>query len=367
MSAYFEKKKEVMQLFDLGWGPFFEDLFVPYRDQGLSPMRITRENRRKYLAFGELGEYSCEISGRFRFETDKKGEFPTVGDWVAVSTLPDKGKAIIQALLPRKTAFSRKVAGQKTEEQIVAANIDVVFIVCGLDLNFNLRRIERYLTVAWESGALPVILLNKADLCPDADLRKGEVESIALGAEVHSLSASKKTGLEALFPYIQVGKTVAFLGSSGVGKSTIINALLGAERLRVNSVSELGSRGRHTTTFRELLFLPNGGMVIDTPGMRELQVWGDEEGLKRVFDDIESLASQCRFWNCRHENEPGCAVQEAIIHGSLEPKRLESFWKLKKELAYLADRQTMTANAVEKARWKSISQIAKNLKKNNLG
>ncbi len=352
-----------MQLIDLGWGPFFEDHFLPYRNQGFSAMRIIRENRGSYLAHGEGGEFTCQISGRFRFETDSKGEFPTVGDWVAVSALPDEGKAIIQTLLPRKSAFSRKVAGQKTEEQVVAANIDLVFIVCGLDLNFNLRRIERYLTVAWESGALPVILLNKADLCPEAEIRKCEVEAIALGAEVHTLSASEKTGLGALSPYIQVGMTVAFLGSSGVGKSTLINALSGSERLKVNTVSELGSRGRHTTTFRELIFLPNGGLVIDTPGMRELQVWGDEEGLKRVFDDIEALASECRYWDCRHEGEPSCAVQEAISHGTLEPKRLESYRKLKKEIVYLTDRQTMKASAIEKARWKSISQQAKSLKK----
>jgi ribosome biogenesis GTPase / thiamine phosphate phosphatase len=352
-----------MQLIDLGWTPFFEDPFLPYRNQGFSAMRIIRENRGSYLAHGEGGEFTCEISGRFRFETDSKGEFPTVGDWVAVSALPDEGKAIIQTLLPRKSAFSRKVAGQKTEEQVVAANIDIVFIVCGLDLNFKLRRIERYLTVAWESGAVPVILLNKADLCPEVESRKCEVEAIALGAEVHTLSASEKTGLEALSPYIQVGMTVAFLGSSGVGKSTLINALLGTERLKVNTVSESGSRGRHTTTFRELIFLPKGGLVIDTPGMRELQVWGDEEGLKRVFDDIEALASECRFWDCRHEGEPGCVVQEAINHGTLEPKRLENYRKLKKEIVYLADRQTMKASAIEKARWKSISQQAKSLKK----
>src|SRR4030042_6604056 len=352
-----------MQLIELGWGPFFEDHFVPYRNQSFSAMRIIRESRGKYLACGEGGEFKCEISGRFRFETDNKGKFPTVGDWVAVSSLPDEGKAVSHALIPRKSAFSRKVAGQTTEEHVVAANIDVVFIVCGLDLNFNLRRIERYLPVAWESGAWPVILFHKADLCPGADLRTEEVESLALGAGVHTLSASEKKGLEALTPHIHVGKTVAFLGSSGVGKSTIINALLGADRLKVNTVSELGSRGRHTTTFRELIFLPSGGMVIDTPGMRELQVWGDEEGIKRVFDDIEALASKCRFGDCRHENEPGCAVQEAIKNKSLNPKRLESFLKLKKELTYLADRQTIKGNAIEKARWKMISQLYKDLKK----
>jgi ribosome biogenesis GTPase / thiamine phosphate phosphatase len=183
-----------MQIIDLGWGPFFENHFAPYRDQGLSAVRITRENRGKYMALGEEGELTCEISGRFRFETDHQGEFPTVGDWVAVNPLPDEDKAIIQALLPRKSAFSRKSAGEKTEPQVVAANIDIVFIVCGLDLNFNLRRIERYLSLAWESGALPVILLNKADLCTEAEIRKKEVESIAIGTDVHLLSATQKKG-----------------------------------------------------------------------------------------------------------------------------------------------------------------------------
>lgn len=322
-------------------------------------MRIIRENREKYIAYGEAGELICEISGKYRFDTSSKADFPAVGDWVAGTVRPAEMKATIHALISRKSVFSRKVAGQITDEQVVAANIDTIFIVTGLDLNYNLRRIERYLAMAWNSGATPVIILNKSDLCPEAEERKIEVESVAFGVDIHTMSAAQNIGMEFLGNYIKPGATVAFLGSSGVGKSTIINSLLGENKLNVNAVSELGSRGRHTTTHRELIVLPNGGIVIDTPGMRELQVWGDEEGLKHVFDDIEELALNCRFKNCGHENEPGCAILEAVNNGTLDPGRLKNFYKLKKEFSYLADRHTMKASAVEKARWKKISKIQK--------
>lgn len=351
-----------MQLSDLGWNTFFETSFEPFRKQGLTPMRIIRVNREKYTAYSEHGEFNCEVSGKFRFESDSKSKFPAVGDWVAASILPDENRATIHALLPRKSVFSRKTAGQVTDEQVVAANINTVFIVTGLDLNFNLRRIERFLSMAWESGALPVILLNKTDICPETEARRIEVELIAPGVDVYTLSAAGNIGLDVLHKYITSGKTAAFLGSSGVGKSTIINSLLGNEHLRVNEVSGLGSRGRHTTTFRELFLLPGGGMVIDTPGMRELQVWGDEDGVKQVFDDIEELGIKCRFRDCGHEHESGCAVQDAVKNGSLDPKRLTSYLKLKKEFAYLEERQTMKASAIEKAHWKSISKMVRNIK-----
>jgi ribosome biogenesis GTPase / thiamine phosphate phosphatase len=352
-----------MDLIDLGWNSFFEKEFEQYKNNGFAAARIAQQHRRNYIALSEKGEFLTEVSGKFRHEANTRGQFPAVGDWVALSVRVNENGATIHALLPRQSVFLRKEAGVNTEEQVVAANIDTVFIVCGLDGDFNLRRIERYLILAWESGAVPVILLNKCDLCHEFETRVNEVESLAIGVSLHAISAADGSGFDCFEKYLVRGKTSAFLGSSGVGKSSIINRLLGEERLRVNEVSQDNIHGRHTTTYRELIMLPNGGLVIDTPGMRELQVWGDEQGLKKAFEDIEEFAVNCRFRDCTHENEPGCAVQIAISDGNLDADRFKSFLKLRKELQYLTARQTMKASAVEKLRWKHISLLRKDLKK----
>jgi ribosome biogenesis GTPase / thiamine phosphate phosphatase len=351
-----------MNLIDLGWNQFFNEQFEPYKLQNLTPARIAQEHKNIYMAIDEDGEMLAEVSGKYRHLSESRGGFPAVGDWVGLTRREDN-RATIHVHLPRQSAFVRKVAGVETEEQVVAANIDTIFIVCGLDSNYRLRRIERYLTLAWESGAVPVVLLNKCDICQNLAERTSEVETLAIGVSVHAISAKNGIGLETLSQYLIPGKTAAFLGSSGVGKSSIINRLLGDERLAVNDVREDDSRGRHTTTSRELLVLPDGGIVIDTPGMRELQVWGDDEGLRQTFDDIESFAAKCRFRDCSHLKEPGCAVRDAIDSGKLDADRFQSYLKLKKELEYLAARQVMKANAAEKLKWKQISQYQKTLKK----
>jgi ribosome biogenesis GTPase len=344
-----------MSLDGLGWDPFFEAHFAPFWGEGLMPARVAQEHRELYLTCGELGELPAKVSGKLRHGAGSKGEFPTVGDWVAIEPRPAEGAATIHALLPRRSAFSRKIAGATTEEHVVAANVDTALLVSGLDGDFNVRRIERYVTVAWDSGATPAIVLNKADICPEVEAWTKQVEEIALGVSVHPVSATEQQGLDALQQYLGRGRTVAMLGSSGVGKSSLINALLGAERLLTREVREDDSRGRHTTTWRELIFLPGGAMVIDTPGMRELQLWADEEALEGAFDDIAALGAQCRFRDCRHAGEPGCAIKGAIADGSLDADRYESYVRLQKELRHLARKQEHRARLAEKARWKKIT------------
>jgi ribosome biogenesis GTPase / thiamine phosphate phosphatase len=283
---------------------------------------------------------------------------------VVVKPLVNEQKSIIQAVLPRKSKFSRKVAGERTEEQVVSANIDTVFIVSGLDggRNFNLRRIERYLTLAWSSGATPVIVLNKVELCPDVDSYVQSIEHIAPGISIHPVSARKRIGLDALKNYLPKGSTGAFLGSSGVGKSALINSLLGEEKQETGEVRPDDHTGRHTTTKRELILLPSGGIMIDTPGMREIQMWAAEEDLQGTFHDIEILAKGCRFSDCGHNRESGCAVRESIDQGDLDPTRLESYQKLQKELIYLASREEGSTRLYEKMKYKKIAKWSKELK-----
>jgi ribosome biogenesis GTPase len=351
-----------MNLDTLGWNSFFETHFEAYKSSGLIPARVCNEQKNLFQVYSEAGELAAEVSGKMLYTALSRSDLPVVGDWVTLQFQPDGGHSIIHAVLPRTTGFSRKVAsgserrsGGVTDEQLLASNVNTIFLVSGLDREFNLRRIERYLTLVYNSGASPVIVLNKADLCDDnIDTCLFEVESIAYGVPVCVLSAVNKQGLDALEVYLQPGKTVVFLGSSGVGKSTLINALLGYERQRVTAISAHVNKGQHTTTSRELILLPTGGLLIDTPGMRELQLWGDESNLHRSFEDVEELALQCRFSDCEHQSEPGCAVKEAIEAGELDPGRFQNYLKLKREFVYLEKRQTESADYIEKKKWKQI-------------
>lgn len=358
-----------MDLATLGWEPHFEQHFRGHKDAGLIPARIAQEHKLTYTVFCAIGELNARVSGRFQHEASGLFDFPSVGDWVAITPLVNERKATIHACLPRKSSFSRKVKGAATEEQIVAANIEILLIVSGLDHDFNIRRIERYLTLAWDSGVTPVVVLNKVDLCPDIHARVTEVEMIAFATRIHPISAIENRGLDQLQTYFRPGKTAALVGSSGVGKSTIINSLLGKERQITKDVRASDGRGRHATTMRELILLPTGGIIIDNPGMRELQLWADGDSLTSSFGDIEELAANCRFSDCSHSREPGCTVQAAIENGDLDPARFQSYLKLQKELRHLATRQDWHAREEERQKWRKIS-IAhrqwKNMEKKNM-
>jgi len=350
----------------LGWNSFFEEEFLRLESEEWQPARVISQHKNSWAVLGEHGELRVTVSGRLRYQIDGVDSYPVVGDWLVVAVQPDEKEGVIRAILPRKSSFSRKTAGELTQEQVVAANVDTVFLVSGLDggRNFNLRNIERYLTVAWNSGAQPVIVLNKADVCDDVPSHINEAELVASGVPVHAVSAVSRWGLEALNTYITGGNTVALLGHSGVGKSAIINALLGEERQQVGTVRAGDQRGRHTTTRRELILLPSGGAVIDTPGMREIQLWGEESVLGDAFDDIERLAENCRFVDCQHDSEPGCAVRTAIQRGDIDAARFQSYLRLKRELRYLEVRRNDRTRIEEKERWKKISQWARRFKKN---
>lgn len=318
--------------------------------------RIISQEKGLYRLVSEDGEQLAEVSGKLRYSASSVSDLPAVGDFVLVNTFDTQSTAVIHAILPRKSIFVRKAAGTANTEQVVAANIDTVFICMSLNNDFNLRRLERYLSVAWNSGAVPIIVLTKSDLCDNTAEKLCEVETVAVGTDIVLTSGTEKDGFLTLLPYIKQGQTVAFIGSSGVGKSTLINRLLGEDRLETNGLRN-DDKGRHTTTRRELFLLKNGAMVIDTPGMRELGMWDSESGLDRAFEDIEQLALHCRFNNCTHTTEPGCAVKQAIMLGELSESRWNSYQKLTAENRFSENSKDYLAEKRQK--FKNIAKINK--------
>jgi ribosome biogenesis GTPase len=345
-----------LTLEELGWNAFFADAFEPYKRHDTVPARVAVRHHGPCELLTESGPLGGVPSGRL-----DEADLPAVGDWVVARPLDGERKALIEAVLPRRSAFTRKEAWHRTVEQVVAANVDTVFLVSAFGHDLNARRMERYLIGAWESGASPVIVLNKADLAAVPAADAAPIEAVAFGVPVHAVSATTGEGLSALETYVVPGTTVALLGSSGVGKSTLVNRFSGEPVMKVRSLLEDG-RGRHTTTHRELVPLPGGGLLLDTPGMRELQLWAGEEALDSTFDDVVSLFDNCRFSDCAHEREPGCAVQAALADGTLSRERYDSWRKLQRELRRLEIRQDARLRAEAR---KQVRRFTRDIKNRN--
>lgn len=337
---------------EFGWSDALRVAFAPHAAAGLSPARVVAHHRGLWRLVTEAGECAGRLSGRFAAEA-AQGEHPVVGDWLAIDRVEAGGDALIHALMPRKSAFSRRAAGG-VGVQIVAANVDVAFLVAGLNNDLNPRRLERYLVAARDSGAMPVIVLTKLDLSADVEAERQAVVDIAAGAPVVTLSALTGEGLDVLDRWLQPGVTAALLGSSGAGKSTLLNALAGTELMSTGAVREDDERGRHTTTHRELFRLPGGALLIDTPGMRELGLVADETALDESFADVLALFEQCKFSNCTHGSEPGCAVLAALEDKSLTAERWDSYQKLQRELAFEARKGNPAAEAAARMKWKQV-------------
>jgi len=363
-------KMSSTSLHDYGWTPAFQEALSAARaasssnslSADLAPGRVILHQRELLALATATGETEAVVAGRLLHRAAGPADLPTAGDWVAYRPGPPPVR--IEAVLPRRSRLTRKAAGRRTDEQVVAANVDVALIVMGLDGDYNPRRLERFLVLAWDSGATPVVVLHKADLLSpeEAQARRTEIESQALGVPVHLVSSTEGHGLEALTPHLHGPdgpRTAALLGSSGVGKSTLINRLAGQELLATSAVREGDDRGRHTTTHRQLVRLPGGGLLIDNPGVREVGLWTDAEGLAGTFGDLERLGRRCRFRDCTHQEEPGCAVRAAVESGELPAARLESYHHLQRELHYLEVRRDESARAVERKKWRVIHKAAR--------
>lgn len=337
-----------------GWNSYFEAFWSGEDRKSAVPARVIAQQRKFWRVAGDFGGCWAEASGKLRLAADEGADWPAVGDWVVVEVHGAGATAVIQEVLPRRSKFVRKMAGKKVEEQVIAANVDTALLVTALDGDFSPRRVERYLAQCWESGARPVIVLNKADACEEVREKAAEMECVAIGTMVCVVSARTGQGFSELEEFLRTGQTLVLLGSSGVGKSTIANRLLGEVVQEVQPVRESDSKGRHTTTARELFVLPGGALLMDTPGLREMQLWDAEQGVAQTFADIDALATRCRFVDCRHEGEPGCAVLAAVSAGELDAARLENRRKLLREQEFLQRKVDPEARQEHKELWKKM-------------
>jgi ribosome biogenesis GTPase len=352
-----------MDLQTLGWDSAWSEEAETLLEGDLVPGRVAVAQKTGYGLYTESGEVWAELLGRMRFEAEEGGDLPVVGDWVGVALSPDARSGVIHTILPRRSFLARKAVGRVTARQLLAANIDTAFWVESLNEIFKLRRIERFLLMAAESGADPAVILNKADLCDNAEEKVREVKAIAPDIPVHPTSAFSQIGLEDLKSYIRDGKTVVFLGMSGVGKSTILNQLAGGDLQETGEIRQIDGRGRHTTSTRSLFVLPEGGCAIDSPGIRELALWDDSDNIYGAFPDIEEIAAGCRFKDCGHDEEPSCAVRQAVEDGLLAAGRFENFKKMKKELKHLEKKRTAGPAYDKKRELKQMSKMIRRYKR----